>query len=106
MSGKRQGSKPRRKSRRSGKPKVGAAKDLRAVPQDLKDQVWKRCQGMCQANWRTDSSLDKNTGDICGSNENLEFDHIVPYSRGGKTTYRNLQLLCQRHNRIKGASEI
>ena len=53
-----------------------------------------------------DPSLDKNTGDICGSNEDLEYDHIVPYSRGGKTTYRNLQLLCQRHNRMKGVSEI
>jgi 5-methylcytosine-specific restriction endonuclease McrA len=106
MSGKRQGSKPRRKRRRSRKPKVGAAENLRAVPQDLKDQVWKRCQGMCQANWRVDSVLDKNSGDICGSNENLEFDHIVPFSRGGKTTYCNLQLLCQKHNRMKSDREV
>ena len=107
MSGRRQGSKPKGKGRRrSRKPKADAAGDLRVVPQDLKDLVWKRCQGTCQANWRLDPSLDKNTGDICGSNEDLEFDHIVPYSRGGKTTYRNLQLLCQRHNRIKSDREV
>ena len=107
MSGRRQGSKPKGKGRRRPrKPKANATADLRAVPQDLKDQVWKRCQGMCQANWRVDSVLDKNSGDICGSNENLEFDHIVPYSRGGKTTYRNLQLLCQMHNRMKSDREI
>ena len=93
-------------SRRPRKPKVGAAENLRVVPQDLKDQVWKRCQGMCQANWRIESVLDKNSGDICGSNENLEFDHIVPFSRGGKTTYRNLQLLCQKHNRMKSDREV
>ena len=104
MSGRRQGSKPKRG--RSRKPKTDAPEDLRVVPQDLKDLVWKRCQGMCQANWRIDDSFDKNMGEICGSNEDLEFDHIVPYSRGGKTVYRNLQLLCQRHNRMKGAKEI
>ena len=103
MSGRRQGSKSRRGGTR--KAKAVAVEDRRVIHQDLKDLIWKRCQGMCQANWRIDPSLDKNTGDICGSNEDLEFDHIVPYSRGGTTTYRNLQLLCQRHNRMKGASE-
>lgn len=81
--------------------------DAPRVPDDeLKDRVWRRDQGMCQANWRIDSSFDKNSGDICGSNENLEFDHIVPYSKGGKTTYRNLQLLCQRHNRMKSNRDL
>jgi 5-methylcytosine-specific restriction endonuclease McrA len=107
MSGRRQGSKPgRRRKRRVSKPRAVAAEELRAVPQDLKDLIWKRCHGMCQANWRIDPSLDKNTGDICGSNEDLEFDHIVPFSRGGKTTYRNLQLLCRRHNRMKSDREV
>ncbi len=106
-SGVQQRTKPKRKKRRrSSKSKAAVPADLRAVPQDLKDLVWKRCQGMCQANWKVDPSLDKNTGDICGSNENLEFDHIVPFSRGGKTTYRNLQLLCQRHNRMKSDKEL
>jgi 5-methylcytosine-specific restriction endonuclease McrA len=80
--------------------------DSRTISDDLKDRVWRRDQGMCQANYKLDSRFDKNTGEICGSNENLEFDHIVPFSKGGKTTYRNLQLLCRNHNRIKSDREI
>jgi len=35
------------------------------------------------------------------SKENLEFDHIIPISKGGATTFRNLQLLCHNCNNIK-----
>ena len=80
--------------------------DSRTISDDLMDRVWRRDQGICQANHKLDSRFDKNTGEICGSNENLEFDHIVPFSRGGRTTYRNLQLLCRTHNRIKSDREI
>jgi hypothetical protein len=40
----------------------------------------------------------------CGSNERLEFDHIVPLAKGGSNTERNIQLLCEPCNRAKGAS--
>lgn len=33
----------------------------------------------------------------------LEIDHIIPLSKGGKTTYDNLQTLCWKCNRTKGA---
>ena len=33
--------------------------------------------------------------------EDMEADHIIPWSKGGKTTDDNLQMLCKRHNRIK-----
>tara|TARA_B100001758_G_C18360882_1_gene585652 strand:+ start:271 stop:1521 length:1251 start_codon:yes stop_codon:yes gene_type:complete len=104
-SGQRIGSKKRRKAKRKKKTPEKSL-DSRTIQNELKDKIWQRDKGMCQANWRIDSSLDKNTGDICGSNENLEFDHIVPFSRGGKTTYRNLQLLCQKHNRMKSDREV
>ena len=39
----------------------------------------------------------------CSSNENLEFDHIIPHSKGGNNTYRNIQLLCEPCNRSKSA---
>jgi 5-methylcytosine-specific restriction endonuclease McrA len=39
-----------------------------------------------------------------GSQENLEFDHIIPLSQGGANTERNLQLLCEPCNRAKGAA--
>ncbi|MBN2080776.1 HNH endonuclease [bacterium] len=37
----------------------------------------------------------------CGSKENLEYDHIIPVSKGGANTARNIQLLCQSCNRKK-----
>nr|WP_260174148.1 HNH endonuclease signature motif containing protein [Nocardioides albus] len=33
----------------------------------------------------------------------MEADHITPWSRGGKTTAANCQMLCLEDNRRKGA---
>lgn len=60
----------------------------RTIPQAVKNQVWTRDNGKCV---------------ICGSSERLEFDHIIPLAKGGANTYRNLQLLCEKCNRSKGA---
>lgn len=38
---------------------------------------------------------------LCGCRYNLTIDHILPISRGGRTTIPNLQLLCERHNKEK-----
>lgn len=53
------------------------------IPQDIMDKVWNRDGGKCVK---------------CGSQENLEFDHIIPFSKGGANTYRNLQILCKKCN--------
>ena len=37
----------------------------------------------------------------CGSRKNLEIHHIVPHAKGSNRL-ENLQLLCQRCNRMKG----
>ena len=37
----------------------------------------------------------------CGSRNNLEVDHIYPISKGGKTTFDNLQTLCHNCNTQK-----
>lgn len=58
----------------------------RTIPRNVQDRVWRRDSGKCAQ---------------CGSNKNLEFDHIIPFSKGGANTYRNLQLLCQKCNRSK-----
>jgi hypothetical protein len=40
----------------------------------------------------------------CGSSLNLEYDHITPFSCGGKNDASNIQLLCQKCNRSKSNS--
>ena len=59
------------------------------IPKAVQQEVWRRDQGRCVE---------------CGSKEKLEFDHVIPVSKGGATTVRNLQLLCERCNRSKNNS--
>jgi hypothetical protein len=56
------------------------------IPEDVRFAVWRRDGGRCVT---------------CGSKKNLEFDHIIPKSKGGGDSARNIQLLCQRCNREK-----
>ncbi|RDI64131.1 TerD family protein [Nocardia pseudobrasiliensis] len=63
-------------------------RDRRSIPPELKAQVWQRDGGRC---------VD------CGATHYLEFDHIIPLSRGGATSAANLQILCRGCNRTKGA---
>lgn len=52
----------------------------RIIPSMVKQEVWKRDGGKCA---------------ICGSSDELHFDHIIPYSKGGTSLdARNIQLLC------------
>jgi len=61
----------------------------RIIPTPVKLEVWKRDEGQCVE---------------CGATDELHFDHIIPFSRGGTSlTADNIQLLCARHNISKGS---
>jgi len=40
----------------------------------------------------------------CGATEDLEIDHVVPFSRGGACSVGNAQVLCRPCNVRKGAT--
>ena len=59
----------------------------RMISASVKLEVWKRDKGKCV---------------ICGSKENLHYDHIIPYSKGGSSLVaENIQILCAKHNLSK-----
>lgn len=39
---------------------------------------------------------------LCGTTKHLTVDHIVPKALGGDDSPKNLQTLCEYHNKIKG----
>lgn len=48
---------------------------------------------------------DGNKCRLCGiilTGDDIHFDHIKPWSKGGETVLENLQVLCERHNLAKG----
>jgi hypothetical protein len=56
----------------------------RVIPTAVKIEVWNRDAGKCTQ---------------CGASDDLHFDHILPYAKGGTSLKSdNIQLLCARHN--------
>ena len=51
--------------------------------------VWERDGGMCIR---------------CDSDEDLQFDHIIPFAKGGGINVENIQILCGDCNRAKSDS--
>lgn len=58
----------------------------RAIPHHVKTAVWQRDRGRCIQ---------------CNADAYLEFDHIIPWSKGGASPVGNIQLLCRRCNLTK-----
>lgn len=61
----------------------------RHIPQNVRTAVWQRDGGRCVQ------------CGISGPNANLEYDHIIPFDKGGANTFNNVQLLCRRCNLAK-----
>ena len=56
----------------------------RYIPGKIMQEVFLRDKGKCV---------------VCGSEDNLHYDHKIPYSKGGTSIdSKNIQLLCARHN--------
>lgn len=58
-------------------------KATRHIPRDVRQRVWQRYGGQCAE---------------CGATDYLEFDHVIPFARGGSSAETNVQLLCRRCN--------
>jgi hypothetical protein len=66
---------------------VIADSKARSIPHAVKMAVWQRDQGKCVE---------------CNATSYLEFDHEIPFSKGGASTEGNIRLLCRRCNLAKG----
>lgn len=55
----------------------------RHIPRDVRQRVWQRYGGRCAE---------------CNADDYLEFDHIIPVTKGGNNFDANVQLLCRRCN--------
>ena len=65
----------------------GSPTQRKTIPRAVRNEVWERDKGRCSE---------------CGSKDALHYDHIIPLSKGGSNTARNLQLLCEKCNLRKG----
>lgn len=69
---------------RASRPSGEDSPRRRIIPTHVKIAVWNRDGGKCVK---------------CGATDELHFDHILPYAKGGTSlTTENVQLLCARHN--------
>ena len=70
---------------------IGKLKKIQRTPKVTKKNVWLRDRGHCQ---------------YCAKKMSLNeatVDHVVPKSRGGKNTWENVALACEKCNQKKGS---
>jgi hypothetical protein len=78
--------KPRKVARRDGE-------NPRYIPASVKRLVAERDGGRC--------TFKAGNGRRCEARGFLEFDHVLPVARGGKSTLKNLRLRCRAHNQYE-----
>jgi hypothetical protein len=74
-------------------PSLAAKDSQRSFTSEQRISIWQRAGGKCQ--WVEPD------GQVCGYQLPSEYDadHIIPHSKGGKTSIENGQLLCPYRNR-------
>lgn len=70
-----------------------AATTHRHVPAAVKRAVAERDGHQC--------AFVSADGRRCRERAHLEYDHVIPFARGGRTTVENLRLLCGAHNKYE-----
>lgn len=79
-------------------PELPRLDNQRQFSDEQRLAIYRKSDGRCQ--WRNpDGSLH----DLKCPWNDWHADHIMPWSRGGKTTVENGQVLCAELNRLKGA---
>lgn len=80
------------------RPRAGHATggEGRAIPAEVRRAVYERDGGRCV--------FVSARGKRCESRHCLEYDHIVPVAKGGRSTVANLRLLCRAHNQLAAES--
>lgn len=67
---------------------------IRAFTDKQKREAYEKQKGICPKCKAPDNYYEL---------KEMEGDHIMPWSQGGKTVSENIQMLCKEHNRIKSA---
>lgn len=65
----------------------------RYIPSDVRRAVWRRDEGRC--------TFISASGHRCQARRLLEFDHVEPVTRGGRSTVEGLRLRCRAHNQYE-----
>ncbi len=99
---------PEAKKERKSTPKKPAAtppaqtsparSQSRYIPAQIRREVWRKAQGQCEY-------VAPLTNSRCNSKYGLEYDHIVPFAKGGPTESDNLRLACRTHNTLAAVRE-
>ena len=82
---------------RPRKKRKGATKRTRAIPAQVRREVFERDEGRC-------AFVDGN-GRRCDSAWQVEFHHRTPYGRDGPHTVENVELRCRAHNQHEAELE-
>ena len=81
----------------STRPRRGS-KNPRYVPAEIRRTVWQRDGGQC--------TFVSASGKRCDERADLEFDHIEPLARGGRTVASNLRLRCRGPQSVRGRARV